>query len=226
LPAERLAECLSELGENEEAACSLQEAIGNGGHEDARLWNRWLALSFVELQRTPEMLLSGLPDSESAYAADVRWLLERLQSQEALRIDCGRKARPESEVADRFCWGGSFPRSPLHVPVDVPPEDARIYEYVHTFDERDLDPAYRIPLPPRRYRVVLHLMTHRPLDLRRQRIQLEGQETKPQRVPVKCPVGAVEKLLYDVDVHDGILDIELDCDEVETMIAAIEVTPR
>ncbi|MGH9362354.1 MAG: malectin domain-containing carbohydrate-binding protein, partial [Thermoanaerobaculia bacterium] len=184
-----LADSLKASGEPGAAEARLREALqgGPGGAPATRkLWESWVALSLVDLKRTPSEILAAFParlpavraarpralpagssgsGKDAAYGEDVHWALERLSSGEPIRIRCGggeyRSAAGVLWGKDRFYNTGHTseerPKQALGL-LDVSgTEDDPLYLGGRYFKAGDLErPGYRVPLPPGRYRVTLH----------------------------------------------------------------------
>jgi malectin (di-glucose binding ER protein)/tetratricopeptide repeat protein len=216
----RLAEVLRGGGQPERAGAVLRSALADARGQDRRLWDLWLAIEFVDLERQPaevlESLAGGSPatDAGDGYQADVRWLLERLAAGEAVRIRSGggdyREPGGRLWGRDRFARGGR----PLALwEGDIRGTDTPVpYRAERSFslEERGDLSAYGIPLPPGRYRVRL-LFAEVSVNLKRLRrfdVVLEGETVLEDLDLVeKKGFATAADEVFEVDVTDGMLDV-------------------
>ena len=227
-PLIRLAECLRAAGRADEAERLLRGVLEKRTLDDRSLWQLWLAIATAERKQSPGALLASFPegDETSAYARDVRWLLERLAKGETIGINCGGKELPGQDGVtwgrDRFFEGGwiGWGRSDI-TGADDPP----LFQRTRRFDHRyPRTASYDIPLPPDTYAVTLHfaeafsaLPEGRTFD-----VVIEGETKLKAYTPSFL---AAERHSYDVAVEDGLLSITFTPRRGNPHIAGIEIVP-
>jgi serine/threonine protein kinase len=215
-PTVKLAKCLRKLGRAAEAEEVLRRALTDGLVASREAWELWLATLFEDLGREADEALRLAPQSATAAAADMRWLLERLAKAEAIRIDCGasepyQSADGKEWAADRFSDGGN-PGSKRSV------RDARTSDATVLATELWFPPAgpgrsgYFVPLPRGRYRVTLHLVeTYEKVTGPGQRVcdvLLEGKAVlSAYDAFAAVGFGVADPRSFVVEVKDGILDL-------------------
>ena len=161
-PYLRLSESWSAIGDSSAAEAALRSGIENAG-SSRKLWDRWLSIGFTELGWTALQALEALPaalnEVEGRRGQDIRWLLEALRDEGAIRVDCGsqqdccRKRGPRWSK-DRFYVGGT----PARLAKLRRPEVHPVLWTERFFPGNgELVPAYSIPVPLGQYRVTLHL---------------------------------------------------------------------
>ncbi|MCZ6796144.1 MAG: protein kinase [Planctomycetota bacterium] len=202
-----------------------------GGEES---WELWLATSLTDLKRTPAELLAALPCPErpGQPIESVRWLLERLSRGEALRINCGGESYESAAgvewIGDRFFGSGSpYRYGARKYEENIPgTDDDPLFQTERFFPSWESRPAaYRIPLPPGRYRVTLHfaeIVFAKP-DRRIFDVLLEGETILESYEPFHAPRGTPRAESRDVDVRDGLLDIEFRRRIQNPKISALEI---
>jgi eukaryotic-like serine/threonine-protein kinase len=236
-PYVRRAESLRAAGDPAGAEKDLRAVLGRRGLRYAELWNLWLAISFVDLKRSPPEALATLPGIASGFVAparapiripsrygeDVRWLLERLARVETVRINCGGDDNVGTNGAswgrDRFFTvGGSrfrFGAVRVATPIEGTEDDA-IYQTERWFSpHRGGSAGYRIPLPPGEYRVTLHFAEiywparDRASGFRRSfDVRIEGKTVLEDYSPLEKGFAVADARPFTIAVSDGILDIE------------------
>jgi hypothetical protein len=256
-PVLALARCLRDAGDASAAIARLRDALGAGRAGGRAAWDLWFSLSLLDLARKPAEALAelsalnpaGVPAGTvgGSHADHLRWLLERLEDGQGIRIDCGgedRMVRGSAWGKDRFAEGGYATGERLGPPTSAPEEispppflrgdvagteEDDLYREVRMFPSFQLRvPAYRIPLPRGAYRVVLRFVEV--TEARGSRvfdIVIEGK-TKIEGHDTVAEVGARAADVHtfeDIKVEDGILDIELIPRAGHPAIAAIEITP-
>jgi serine/threonine protein kinase/predicted Zn-dependent protease len=223
----RLAESLRAAGEPAAAAERLRGALA-GGVEAREAWDLWLAISFVELARSPAELLADLPRPEAeGCAGDVRWLLERLRAGEPIRINSGGEDHESPEgiawSRDRFFTCGR----PASLPVEIQGRpDAPLYRTERWFPPEEAGrPGYRLPLPPGSYRVTLHFaeVRHTIRGSRRFDVIAEGMTFLEGYEPLAAGFAAPEKHEQAVAVMDGLLEINLVHRAGNPKVSAVEI---
>lgn len=261
-PHLRLAESLRAAGESGAADAGLREALSMADVEYAALWNLWLAISWVDLGKSPGAVLSLLPVPTpvptpvsfpvsgpetgragrprrfrlpSGYAADVRWLLDRLEDGEPIRINCGGGDHRGGDGAvwsrDRFFTpgGNEFASGPTRVTAGG--DENPLFQTERWFATDPPGPkGYRIPLPPGSYRVTLHFAEiywpaaeegsgfRRVFD-----VLLQGRRRLEGYSPQLRGFATAEAHPFAVEVTDGILDIEFRHVIENPKVSAIEV---
>ena len=236
------ARCLLEGPHDARLAESLRGLLTAGDPRYAQLWNAWLRVSFVDLHRTAGAVLQDLPGASRpgnapqrvTYQEEVRWLLERLDRREPLRIRCGGEHHVDTKgkvwERDRFfkCGGCSGPATGGWLPTEIHgTDDGPLYAGHRFFDRSVAAPTgYRIPVPSGRYRVTLHfaeVWTPR-AEVRVFDVHMEGKTVLADYDPVKAVGFAhADARRFEVEVVDGLLDIEFDSKHHNPMISAIEI---
>jgi serine/threonine protein kinase/Tfp pilus assembly protein PilF len=248
------AEALDAAGRPGDAERGLRELLSRAFCERQELWGAWLALAFDRLKRTPaEMpaafpLTAGAPAAAAVEAAapcrhaeDVRWLLERLQAGEALRINCGG-----DDYEDRsgrrwrrdgfFGAGARFSEAEWSAPSPGPSpafggdiagtDDDLLYQTERWFPVDEIAPFhYRVPLPSGRYRVTLHFaeIHFQELGKRIFDVHVEGTECLRAHEPIAAGAKTPGLELCEVEVADGSLDIAFLPQAEFPKISAIEI---
>jgi tetratricopeptide (TPR) repeat protein len=214
-----LARCLRASGESRRAADELRSSLENSAESTGEAWELWAAISLVDLARSPVELLAEVSGmAPEGYAADLRWLLERLRTNETILIDCGGND-------DRFFSGG---KAEKWQPGDVKEtEDDDLYRTVRSFPEDQyLLGGYRVPLPKGAYRVTLHLAevnSQWPLP-RRFDVRIEGKEVLKDYAPLLAKgFATADPESFDVEVSDGLLNIEFVQRAGAPMVSAVQI---
>ncbi|MBN1444459.1 MAG: protein kinase [Planctomycetes bacterium] len=254
-PIVRLAECLVASRQPEEAETMLVSSLGRHAAGELTLWNHWYTLSVLVLDRSPTQLLAKMAEIHrvqpgrdpiwpdiSGYAGDLRWILERLQRREPIRINCGGLDYTDGAgnrwSRDRFFLGGCrfgeqewspYPFSGVivyHGEIEGTDDDP-LYQSERWFPPSGLAPAgYRIPLVPGEYRVTLHFAEihfeqpgHRAFD-----ILIEGEKLRRWYEP-PAETRRADSWSHTTAVLDGFLDIEFVKQIEHPKISAIEIEP-
>jgi serine/threonine protein kinase/Flp pilus assembly protein TadD len=253
-PLLRFVECLKSLGRFEEAAKLLIEALG-AFPQDKDLWNFWMALSFLDLKRTPAQMLAAFPledeaelgqgaaDSQAAYGMDLEWLLKRLRNGNVVRINCGGgdylDEKGQAWGKDRFfhsgyrfgepLWGIFVGKHDRLFTGDIEGTgDDFIYQSERWFPVDHLPPAgYQVPLPSGSYRVTLHFVEvfHRQGGRRWFDVRIEDLPVREGYEPFERGFKTADHLSFPVTVSDGFLDIELVRQLDSPTISGIEIQP-
>jgi hypothetical protein len=222
-----MAACLRASGDATAAAAGLLAGIRSGARWSSSLWALWADISFVDLKRSPAQMLQEIPKDLSGYAADLRWLLDRLDAGEPIRIDCGGEGFSGSGAVwgkDRFFEGGNAGGFPA-LPIDDTDEDG-LYRTERWFPEAGtIRGAYRIPLPPARYAVTLHFaeVWFQARELRRFGVSIEGDEVLVNFEPLGHGFAAAQRESFTVEATDGTLDIEFHREVQDPHASGIEV---
>ncbi len=229
-PFLRLAESLCAQGKADEAVRIL-----GTGHEIREVWNRWLEISFGDLELEPSEVLRRFETLPRAAGADeVRWCLQWLALGGTLRINCGGEtySGPEgSWNSDRFFAGGRVygdtTRPPESSTGEIEKPEA-LYRTNRWFPEDGLHPAaYRIPLPKGRYDVTLHFaeLYYREPGRRVFHVLVEGARIlEDLDVLVKAGFATAYKhSARGIEIRDGVLDIDFRGRVGDPMISGIEI---
>jgi WD40 repeat protein/serine/threonine protein kinase len=230
-PVLALARCLRQSGAPAAALSRLRAAIDGGSEGAGALWDAWFEVTAVDLGRDAAQVLAALPAAEVAAgrAAELRWALESLLRNRALRIDCGGEGftAPDGRefAADRFYLGGSPSRHagrPEIAATDLDPLhwSARWYS-----PSASGLPSYRIPLPRSRYRVTLHSLEnyYQERGLRVFDVVFEGRKVRSDYAPDHVGFLTADSFHAEFEVSDGWLDVDLRPVRAEPQLSAIEV---
>lgn len=215
----------------------LRYAINRNEPCDSSVWNSWAACCLGGLRRSPRAVLDELPGRESVAAADLVWLLERLAAGEPIRIHAGGSGLTAASGAvwrrDCFFGGGSrFNESFGGPPESTEPirntSDARLYQSERWFDREAPreQRSYVVPLPPGRYQVVLHFAEiflqapeHRVID-----VVAEGATELEAYDLGTAGFATADQRRFEVEVNDGLLEIEFRGVEQNPKVSAIEIS--
>jgi hypothetical protein len=168
------------------------------------------------------------------YQDEVRWLLERLDHREPIRIRCGGERYVDSQEQpwerDRFFSGGlcSGPVTGGWLTSDIDGTlDAPLYAAERFFYPAAAGlPGYRIPVPPGGYRVTLHFAEIFTSEIGRRvfDVHIEGKTVIADYDLVRA-VGFArpDAQRFEVEVADGLLDIEFAHKHENPKISAIEI---
>jgi len=244
LTALALARCLHALGDPSGARAALRRALDEGSAR-REVWESWAARGLEGGRSAAEALLEDLPRRPEperppggtrqppSPAEDIGWLLEKVRDGEAIRIDCGGDEHVSEDGTswsrDRFHIGGNLEDgpSPFRSGIALTNDDA-LYQTVRWFGaEEPLPGSYRIPLPPGRYRVVVHLaeISDRVPGRRRFDVEIEGKPALTGIEPLSAGFAAAGKESVDVELTDGLLDIVPIHRAGQPGFAALEVIP-
>jgi eukaryotic-like serine/threonine-protein kinase len=238
-PLLRMVECLRALRDFERAEVVAKSSIEGGALlEEGRMWDAWFQICVRDLCRTPAEALERIPGGPgkagSRLADSYRWLLQGLSRSEVLRINCGGPGLVEPDgkrwARDRWNRGG--------VSRSLEGADRPDVEWIGESDPcrtqryfggtSAFRPGYRIPLPPGRYRVALHFQETwegSPLPgtfdvLLEGRAVLEGYE------PPRAGSSKPDRRSFDVEVSDGLLEVDFVARSGPPTISAIEIEGR
>ncbi len=237
----RIAECRRAAGDPALAEGGLRRAIETRPGDDPELWGLWFEICFLDLGWSPSEVLGSFParaprkavdsgaepgEPAADYADDCRWLLERLEAGDPIRIDCGAKGyrSPSGEEwgGDRFYRGGARrTASPGEV---TGTEDDALFQSVRWFEADELPGGYRLPLPPGTYRIGLRFAdlplarSPQPMD-----VLIEGRRELAGYAPSRAGFAAADERSFEREVLDGELDIDIVPLLESGMVSALEV---
>jgi tetratricopeptide (TPR) repeat protein len=241
-PLVRAAESQRALGEARLAMTHLARALQQSGEEEAdEILRSWFLVAAVDLGLDARSLRAELPavgrESSGRYGADLRWALDRLIDEGALRLNCGgEEFRGKAGMVwgkDRFFLGGyrfygdgiGGATSPFTDDIRETDDDP-LYQTERWFPTQEIERAlYRIPLPRGKYRVTLHFAE---IYFRVQRVRvfdvmLEDRKVMESYDPSTPGFAVAQKHGFVVSVDDGELDIRFLERTDAPKISAIEV---
>jgi hypothetical protein len=240
----RLGECLRASGEPARAEARLRDALSRGGigggdiAESEALWDLWFAVSAVDLKRSAAEISSSLPEEAPAAqgrGADLRWLLEGLSKDGAVRINCGGEEyrSPAGKVwgRDRFFRGGDTWTPAVNEKFSGSiggTEDDPLYVSERYFLENEVEPSgYRVPLPPGIHRVTLHFaeVNVNLGERRRFDLKIEGKLQLLSYEPAAAGIATADVRRFEVRVEDGFLDLVFIPLVHRPKISALEIEP-
>jgi serine/threonine protein kinase/WD40 repeat protein len=222
-PVLRRMACHRALGQPARAESLARGAIEAGEVlDDDRLWRAWTHTVVAGLRRSPAEALASLPHDPrpppARAAGDHRWILEELSRDGVIRINCGGGDVETSDgkrwSRDRFFLGGfSNDRRPGGECRGANPGEGD--EALNSTERRfagneSFYRAYSIPLPPGRYRVLLHLdgWTTDRLGIRLYDVLLEGRSVAEGGETLRTLPETSNRLEMELDLADGALDID------------------
>ena len=185
----------------------------------------------------PEEAVDPLADPPLPIACEnLRWLLERLAAREPLRINCGGSDFPDPSGArwshDRFATGGLGFWDPVWLDVvpylgELDHGGAAAGSALFRRQRWFLTAAgYRIPLPSGTYRVTLHfaeLVTSVPARNVFHAVAEGSKVVGALDVAKEAGYATALARTFDVDVRDGILDLEIVPEKGMGAVAGIEI---
>ncbi len=209
------------------------EIVGKGlateAGESDRLWDLWIEIAVKDMKKDARAVLRALPQSREGWSrgADIRWALEEIDRGRVLRINAGgeehRGAGGVVWSKDRLFRGGGVNR--VHID-GAGTGDAALYGSERWFSpEEGASVGYGIAVPSGRYRVTLHFaeIIQRASGQRVFDGSIEGKRVFTEYEPLKAGFAAAELKSFDVEVRDGILDIEFHSRRGSPTVSAIEV---
>jgi tetratricopeptide (TPR) repeat protein len=227
-PVLRLASILRAAGDPSSAEQALLEALQDGLDTTA-VWDLWAVVAFSDLGRSASDLLSDFPCSKArARGSDLHWLFDRLTAGDPVRIRCGGDEYHGSGGAvwdqDRFFRGGEA--TTKYQGEIVGTEDDVLYRTQRLYKSDIVPPeGYCLPLPKGAYRVTLHFAEtwfhtqgQRVFDVR-----LEGKTVLQGYEPLAAGFATAEAKSFEVEVTDGLLEIEFVHRMGEPTVSGIEV---
>ncbi len=236
-PIVRLIECHRKRGDSEAAMALAREALERGGLvDDGGIWVEWSLVAFRDLRRPLTEALAAWPGSQataSRHGAELRSTVEDLAERGAVRINCGGP-RFESKdgkawSADRFYLGGMGAREEPEAAAGPPisgTEEAPLYQSARSFPgDRQIRPAYRVPLPAGRYAVSLcfaEIHSKKPGN-RAFGATLERNIVLESYEPLRAGFAVAEVKFFEVEVQDGFLDLDFLAEQADPVISAIEI---
>jgi hypothetical protein len=168
------------------------------------------------------------PGAAGTYAQDLVWLLERLQSGDIVRINCGGGDYPAADGTtwgrDRFATGGTEEER-ASGEIEGTELDALFHRQRYFDSGEDARPGYKIPLPSGHYRITLHFaeVYFRAKAQRSFSVLVEGKELLSDYEPFAAGFRRAEQRVLQCEVSDGFLDIEFVRSLAEATVAAIEI---
>ena len=165
---------------------------------------------------------------------DIRWILQRLDDGQPIRINCGGESYVAKDGTvwrhDAFFTGGEVAfqgirefRAEIYATDDDP-----LYTTERWFlPKAPRRAAYRLPVSPGRYRVRLHFAEIAGGSLRAFDVVLEGKTVLRDYRPRQVGFATPDVHDFETEVNDGLLDIEFVHHERSRSpkISAIEVEP-
>ncbi len=238
-PLLALARSLRATGSSDQAERHLKRALERDCPTKRDVWNAWLAISLVDLGRSPEEVLADLPcgekagDGSIACRENLRWLLEHLKSGEAIRINCGgdRYESPRGIIweSDRFFTSGYryfLGRRTFTGEIENTDDDP-LYQTERYFIPASLQPAgYEIPLIPGKYRITLHFaeIYYQEPGRRIFDVLLEGNRVLDHYDLYSAQgFATAETRSYELAIQDGLLEIEFQFRVEYPKLSAIEI---
>ncbi|MBI4606121.1 MAG: protein kinase [Planctomycetes bacterium] len=237
-PLLRRIACLEALKDFEGAASRAREALESGHPAERELWDAWTRLVLGRLGKGGQEALRRLPARPgSLRREDIAWALERLESDGAIRIDCGGGGHegasgvtwaPDRLFVDDFAFGerhGDVDDRPLEREVSGTEDDA-LYVTGRSFPRSySGGKAYEIPLCRGSYRVTLHFaeLRYRQPGTRIFGLLLEDRCVADYFEPLAAGFATACSLGFEVAVADGSLDIGFLFSAGLFRVAAIEV---
>jgi hypothetical protein len=234
LPHLRLAESLRSSGQFYEAEERLHTVLWKFP-DNAAVWNLWHEIAVCDLKLSPAQLVSrlsaGTPTETTAfpegYGTDVLWLLRRLTSRDAVRINCGGEAFTgaggEEWRGDQFFRGGRVNRDAVEVATAT--EDT-LYRTKRLFpDTGGVRQGYRIPVPAGKYQVTLHFAEREFVRPSRRifKLLLEDKQELTDYSPGEAGFAAPRTMSFPSSVEDGFLDLDFTRERGTPLICGLEV---
>ncbi len=238
-PLLALARNLRAAGKAREAEVVLRKGLADSRGNHSALWNAWAAVSLVDLAQAPAEILStfpGLPVSNAGETSsqarspgdDTRWLLDILQREGPLRINCGGGdcVAPGGKTwsRDRFFLSGIPDARFIKV---NGAELETIYQTSRRFPwDQAGRAAYVFPLPVGRYQVSLYFAEtfFQVAGLRRFDITIQGRQALEAFDPAAAGYARAIVKRFEAIVKDGLLEIRFHHrPEDNPMISGIEI---
>jgi len=225
-------------GEPARAERVLCDLLGRADMRYRAVWNLWLAISFADLGRSPAETRAVIPAPgvaaaidhprspirvASEYEADVRWLLDRLESGGPICINAGGDdyvcATGALWCRDRFFTAGgtTYLHGRGRMLDDIAgTEDDPIFQTERWFAPNPCGPiGYEIPLPPGAYTVALHFAEVYAPEKRQPAgherafdVLIQGKAVLSNYGPLRKGFAAADRWTFPAIVRDGILSIE------------------
>ncbi len=229
----------------------LGEYVAAGSGRAEAVWNVWLMVAlwldrkelagaFAELDALAAKAPESGGEAVRARAAEVRWALERLGDDGAIRINCGGGEHGDANGVlwhgDRFFAGGLA----HDVTEDAPPwsaererisaaGDPAIYRTVRRFTEKaPASASYCVPVLPGDYRVTLHFveMYLNPSQACVFDVKIEGKTVLEKHKPQRAGVAAADRRTFEIEGADALLEILFVPVREAPQICAIEIERR
>jgi hypothetical protein len=188
----------------------------------------WAAVCLADLREGPREILGVLGANARGAMADLRWLLERLEAREPIRINCGGE---EYETSGQLPWGrdrffrGGAAATTYREEISATEDDV-LYHSQRRFLEQELSPAgYRVPLPRGKYTVTFHFaeVDPSPCGLRRFDVLLEGGAVRLEWESAAANFATAEARSVELRVDDGLLEVEFVEEFDSPTVAGIEI---
>ena len=239
-PIVRSIECHRRRGELEAAQVLARTSLERGGLvDDGGIWAEWSLTTFGDLRRPLRDALAawpGLQAAASRHGAELRSTVEELVERGAVRINCGGQ-RFESKdgrvwSADRFYLGGMGAREESTAAGSPPTpatQEAPLFQSHRSFaGDRQIRPAYRVPIPAGRYAVSLYFAekSYKEAGSRVFGILLERKVALESYEPLRAGFAATEVKSFEVEIRDGFLDLDFLAERANPMISAIAIERR
>ncbi|RPI78676.1 MAG: hypothetical protein EHM42_13230, partial [Planctomycetaceae bacterium] len=214
----------------------IQQVLERRDFSTPQLMADWAVLGLGPLGQTPTELLRQWVRIDQPAADDVRWLLDRLAAGEPIRINAGGENYDAADGAhwrhDCFFRGGyrfgeTLGQPPIADVVIADTPHPPLYQTERWFDVGGSaeERGYHIPVPPGRYRVVIHFaeIWHMAPEFRTVAVVAEGhdggcrfdsEQTGFAR-PATCELVA--------EVDDGELNLEFKSIRRSPKVSAFEI---
>ncbi|HZN57367.1 MAG TPA: malectin domain-containing carbohydrate-binding protein, partial [Planctomycetota bacterium] len=220
-------------GGAERAAARLHDALEGPLAKHAALWDAWLRVVSRDLKLSGQQLIARWPRARGSASVprgeEMAWAVERMAREGAIRIRAGEgkwtDARGREWSADRFHSGGSPSRTILSNPISGTDAEPLFVRH-RLFARSEMWSGYRIPCPRGKYRVSLgfaEVYYTRP-GQRVFGVRIQGRKALDDFDPI-AEAGASTALwrVFEAEVEDGFLEIQLVPEVDYPMISAIEV---
>jgi tetratricopeptide (TPR) repeat protein len=234
----RLARLHQASGQTRDALRLIEDRCLREDSGRLRPWIEWLRIATVKgeltLEEMQERLLSLQPSDGKPrpYATrdDVLWALDSLQKSSHIRINCGGKDYVDADgntwARDRFFTCGE-PYDLAQPPLKVERDRELYYSLRYFWEDFDVLPGYRIPLPCGRYSLVLRFCStswHEKLP-HSFGIEVQGQQLRAKFSPAMEHERGVpfEVRKDDLEITEGVLEIVVTDIEQFAEVNAIEV---
>lgn len=223
----RLIRSLEAMGDEEQVAAFLFDALRRADGDVDVLWDQWFMHSLIRQRQSAETAIATL-DKESVTTrshAGALWALIELERNRAIRINCGGSSFVDdlgrTWAADRFF---SWSRT-LYQPMDISNTgNDELYHRRRLF----IDPGrYRVPVPPGRYRVILYFAqtNHHARAAAGFDVYCEGDLVLRRYAPSASGFATATEKEFEVVVEDGFMEIKFRRWLSPAFVSAIEIIP-